>query len=361
MLDPPHGRGRSPPLVGSHDGSPWLPRRRILVRRRAIWQRQACWRRPGRFPSRSLDLGKMVYDFKSVDEATLDAAQNRHLDCAFVRRDGGPWLSTQRKGLLLWKRGKLAAFPDRCCTPGSKTEGIVEDLDGSLWIRASAGLSHLRNGACEQAGLSARYPGGFPKAIQIDHRGMLWVEMQSGAILFRRAGESVFRIAPAELGRAGEYSYFHEAPDGSVWLSDGAGLRRISDTNGTLLANLSRDKRVNAGTIRDFAFSPDGALWAASNNGIELFDQSAVQRGWIVAGTGRAFTRDLGLSSGAILKVAVDQEGSVWGGTNSGLDQFRKTPLTTVPLPRLTSNPNTSSLSLRATERVSGSEIAPYR
>jgi len=360
MLDPPHGRGRSPrwlvhatvllgyfgagfSSIGGLYGSD-RPAGGVLGDfHHAAWTSENGLGsvfdiQQGADGYLWLNTSKGIYRFdgvrfQSVDEATLGAAQNRDLDSAFVGRDGGLWLSTQRKGLLLWKNGKLTAFPDRRCTPGSKTEGIVEDLDGSLWIRASAGLSHLRNGACEQAGPSAGYPGGFPKAIQIDHRGSLWVEMQSGAILFRHAGESKFRSAPAELGSAGEYSYFHEAPDGSVWLSDGAGLRRISDTNGTLLAKPNRDKRMNLGSIRDFAFSPDGALWAASDNGIERFDQSAVQRGWAEAGAGRAFTRHLGLSSEAILKVAVDQEGSVWAGTNSGLDQFRKTPLTTVPLP----------------------------
>ena len=48
---------------------------------------------------------------------------------------------------------------------------------------------------------------------------------------------------------------------------------------------------------------------------------------------GESFTTAQGLSSDAVWKVLIDREGSIWVGTNSGLDRLRRTALTTLSLP----------------------------
>ena len=48
---------------------------------------------------------------------------------------------------------------------------------------------------------------------------------------------------------------------------------------------------------------------------------------------GESFTTRQGLSSDAVWKVLIDREGSIWVGTNSGLDRLRRTALSTVALP----------------------------
>jgi signal transduction histidine kinase len=52
-----------------------------------------------------------------------------------------------------------------------------------------------------------------------------------------------------------------------------------------------------------------------------------------VSAPGMNFTTRQGLSSDAVWKVLIDREGSVWVGTNSGLDRLRRTALSTVELP----------------------------
>jgi hypothetical protein len=64
---------------------------------------------------------------------------------------------------LLWKNGRVSNFPDRRCTPKRKQGQIIEDLDGSLWVQANAGLFRLRSEVCEQIGAKQGYPGGFPR------------------------------------------------------------------------------------------------------------------------------------------------------------------------------------------------------
>ena len=129
--------------------------------------------------------------------------------------------------------------------------------------------------------------------------------------------------------------FLHEAPDGSIWLSDDHGLRRLTDQKGAPIAQASPAKGPG-GSIRfgDFTFAGN-AIWAVSDQGLRRFDhmdQWPVPR--VTSTTpGESFTTAQGLSSDAVWKVLIDREGSIWVGTNSGLDRLRRTALTTLSLP----------------------------
>src|SRR5580692_6928217 len=63
--------------------------------------------------------------FQSVEEVTRGAARNSEIDSVFLSASGGLWLTTEGAGLLFWKDGRLAAYPDRRCTPSRKQGQIV--------------------------------------------------------------------------------------------------------------------------------------------------------------------------------------------------------------------------------------------
>ena len=85
----------------------------------------------------------------------------------------------------------------------------------------------------------------------------------------------------------------------------------------------------------DFTFTKDGSIWAVSNRGLRRFDhvdQWATLQATASA-PGESFTTKRGLSSDAVWKVLIDREGSIWVGTNSGLDRLRLSALSTLALP----------------------------
>jgi len=176
--------------------------------------------------------------FQSVEEATNGAVPNSEIHAVFLSASGGVWLKTRAAGLLLWKDGRLTTFTDRRCTPVMQMEGIAEDHDGSLWLQTSGGLFHMRGSTCEQIGPEHGYPGGFPAAILVDREGIVWARTLSGAVLFLAPGQSKFQrieydagatSAAFVLATATHNTFLHEAEDGSIWLSDDHGLRRVTN------------------------------------------------------------------------------------------------------------------------------------
>jgi signal transduction histidine kinase/ligand-binding sensor domain-containing protein len=283
--------------------------------------------------------------FQSVEEATNGAVPNTEVSSVFLSPSGGIWLKTRAAGLLLWKAGQLTTFRDRRCTPVLQMNGIAEDHDGSLWLQASVGLFHLRGSVCEQIGPERGYPGGFAAAILVDHEGTVWVKTVAGPILFLRPGQARFQklnydagttSAAFFLATATHNSYLHEAPDGSVWLSDDYGLRRVTDKGtGRVLQSISDHRPAKSVQLGDFTFTADGSIWAVSDKGLRRFDHvdqwptpQAAE-----SAPGMTFTTRQGLSSDAVWKVLIDREGSIWVGTNSGLDRLRRTALSPVTLP----------------------------
>jgi signal transduction histidine kinase/ligand-binding sensor domain-containing protein len=283
--------------------------------------------------------------FQSVEEVTNGAVRNSEIHSAFLSSSGGVWLKTRAAGLVLWKDERLSVFSDRRCTPALQLEGLAEDRDGSLWVQGSVGFFHLRGSVCEPVGAEQGYPGGFPAAILVDSKGTVWVRTVAGALLFLPRGQSKFQLLRYDAGTSSaafvlaaptHNSFLHEAPDGSIWLSDDYGLRRVTNTAGEPVFSSPHDKghkeKIQFG---DFTFGADGSLWAVTDKGVWRFEQA--ERSQMPQETDdsrhESFTAEQGLSSNAAWKVFIDREGSVWIGTNSGLDLLRRTTLTSLALP----------------------------
>ena len=283
--------------------------------------------------------------FQSVEEVTNGAAENSQIHSAFLSPSGGVWLKTRAAGLLLWKGGRLSVFTDRRCTPALQMEGMTEDQDGTLWIQGSAGLFHMRGSVCEQVGLEHGYPGGFPAAILVDRKGKIWVRTLAGDLLFLPRGDSRFQrllytagaiSAAYVLAARSHNAFLHEAPDGSIWLSDDYGLRRVTNSAGAPVAPSGGEEGKESIQFGDFTFAPDGSLWAASDKGVRRFDHIERWQTPIAKedSPGEIFTTEQGLSSNTAWKVLIDRENSVWVGTNAGFDQLRHTTLSALVFPQ---------------------------
>src|SRR5215472_13969278 len=71
-------------------------------------------------------------------------------------------------------------------------------------------------------------PGGFPAGLLMDGDGTLWVKTWTGPLLFLPRGHTKFQVSKYGEGISSGYAYLREGPDGTIWLSDGQGLRQVA-------------------------------------------------------------------------------------------------------------------------------------
>src|SRR5262245_18381691 len=132
----------------------------------------------------------------------------------------------------------------------------------------SGGFFHLRGSVCEPVGAEQGYPGGFPAAILVDSKGTVWVRTLGGGVLFLAPGQSRFQALRYDAGSTSaafvlvtptNASFLHEAPDGTIWLSDDYGLRKIKNKAGepVFSSPVSRGRKENI-RFGDFTFAADG-------------------------------------------------------------------------------------------------------
>jgi ligand-binding sensor domain-containing protein len=120
------------------------------------------------------------------------------------------------------------------------------------------------------------------------------------------------------LTATGRANDVRPAPDGSgAWVATDGGLLRF-DADGSLARKYTRREGLASHGVREIALDPGGALWVATDRGVNRIDGEVVTR----------FTTRDGLPDDTILAVAADAEGRVLAGTRRGVailegDRFR--------------------------------------
>jgi signal transduction histidine kinase/ligand-binding sensor domain-containing protein len=272
--------------------------------------------------------------FQSLSEATNGAVDSGEVDGARASAFGGVWLTTRAHGQLLWKDSRVFDFPDRRCTEGRRPNGTFEDADGSLWISSSAGFAHLHQGVCEIVRAEG-YPGDYPAASLMDSAGTLWIKRPTGELLYRKRGEKAFHPHVAGEGAVQAFAFLRESPNGDIWISDSHGLRNIATVKAPDATAGSQQRSLAADHFGYFVFDHDGAIWAATPQGLERFTHVADQPTGVPlsAASGEIYNMKDGLSSDNVRSLLVDREGTVWAATSSGLDRFRRNLFSTVNVP----------------------------
>jgi len=274
--------------------------------------------------------------FETIEEVSNGAIRNDEAYTAMAGRGDYVWLTTRAAGLLLWKDRRVTPFPfDRRCVTAALTNGMVEDLDGSLWVRGLSGLYHLNGTSCEIVDTEKGYPGGVPAAIFVDTKGTVWVKAPSGALVSRSRGEPRFRLHRFVSGPSPNPAFLGEDPSGGIWISDDNGIRPLDVRSRAVRSPPTTQMAPAANApFGDFAFAPDRSLWFVTPDRLShLSPEHWRGKKAIKTAFGDQFTRGNGLSSDVVWRILVSREGDIWIATNSGLDQLRRTVLKSVALP----------------------------
>ena len=211
---------------------------------------------------------------------------------------------------------------------------VAEAGDSSLWFESTSGLAHLDGSGCELIGAKHGYPGGLPKALLVDRSCTVWVVSASGVLLHKPQGQSSFRPVNGSIHTSGTAVAIRQGPGRDIWISDDSGLRRLI-AGSIPKVNSRPSTRIASSSSRDFAFAADGSLWTVTSDGVSHFSRESVSKAspYLKGTPLESFSPQQGLSSDGVSKVMIDREGTVWIGTNSGLDSLHQSILQSLSLP----------------------------
>ena len=173
------------------------------------------------------------------------------------------------------------------------------------------------------------FPGKAASAVFVDRKGTLWVSTED-TLVFLSPGAR--RFQPTGI-RVGQVPQIRQALSGKLWMAETTrSVRPIPLPDKWLPPD---ETEVQVGSL-GILFDNNGALWITSlGDGLRRAPAPELLQGKVgeFSSAVESFTAKDGLSDDFILSIFQDREGSIWVGTNNGLDRFRKTNLVPLVIP----------------------------
>lgn len=244
----------------------------------------------------------------------------RHIDRVLslaVAHDGALWIGTEN-GLLRWKDGAYQAYGTAEGLPGREVRGVHVSAAGIVWIATGGGVAWFSGGSFGSFREVEGTPLGTAESFVEGSDGTLWVNASGGRVVVVPAGDPAAR-GWLEPPVDGPHSMLLEDRAGARWLASAGGTARLG---GGSAAGL-REYDLRGGSL--MVEGPRGGYWLGTiNDGATFFrvdgDTAIVDR----------YSLPDGRLGFRVRSGYVDEDGSVWLGTNAnGLLRARRNLFTT--------------------------------
>lgn len=248
----------------------------------------------------------------------------------FASADGGLWIARNVGGVSFLKNGKFTHYTEREGLPTRQPRCFAQDLDGVIWAAVQDGLARFDGTRWHKVGIDWNYPADTAWSVVVDRDGTVWAA-SADAVYSLPRGEKRFR----DTGLRVRPGMLLVAPDNSLWLTEPTQqLTTLLEKNGHELA---RGRTVIKASNWRPMFDRRGGLWMGSwGSGALLFrDPRELADGTFgTPGPGaEAFREADGLVDDRITYFLEDREGSIWVGTNGGLNRLRRRNVSWLAMP----------------------------
>jgi serine phosphatase RsbU (regulator of sigma subunit) len=244
-----------------------------------------------------------------------------NVNAIFQDKTGALWFGTSA-GILHYYPGsakKAVIYNEAGSLFYKDIRFFKEDMDGDLWIGANSGgviKYNMKASKFEAQPYinTILYTGGQVTALEIDRRNNLWIGTVEGIAVGTINGNNFQRYTLMDSLTIFEITALYCDPKGDMWIGtlprgDKPGLIKYDDAR-----KVFKPVSVLPGIIpRAMVMDMKGVLWIGTGKGLISFKNDSVIS---------TMTQDDGLLSNNINLLAAGEDGSIYIGTNNGLNRY---------------------------------------
>jgi diguanylate cyclase (GGDEF)-like protein len=291
-------------------------------------------------------------EWKVFDRNVIPGLSDNGIRALLAAKDGRLWVASARDGLFSYYKGQWAAIPYEKESGQAQITSLFEDRNGTIWIAAASQTIM----SLEPSGALKRYPIQLPDAknsalgFEQDSEGNIWLATRVG---LAKLNKDRFELAQPFSVAVNSVAALAKASDGNLLVITDQGLFKQDKRQffpvkgGEELGNrhqvesilVESADRIMFGTQSEGLFCLCGkeleqfdtknglvnnriatlfldqekSLWIGTNLGVTRIRTGQITR----------FARHNGLSDDYVRAVLKDSDGSMWVGTSSGLNRIK--------------------------------------
>ena len=229
------------------------------------------------------------------------------IQCLGSGRNGEVWVCTP-DGLVRMVDGKVKVFGTAQGLASNNVRAICEAADGSLWVGTESSQLSVWNGSGFTAHpLTSIPPDAAIRSMRCTRDG-IFIGTTNGLIQLKDGREHLFTVKD---GLADNWVLsLAQGRDGSLWIGTRNGFSRLR--NGEIESFLPQDG-LSQSTVYSLYEDREGSLWVGTKHGLNQF----------LDGRAVPYTESEGLPSNDTGPVLEDGRGNIWVGTlGAGLARF---------------------------------------
>ena len=277
--------------------------------------------------------------------------------------EGNILIADQNNGLTIFKGDAFETINEKEILPDPNVNAIYQDKTGSVWFGTNAGISRYYPGPEKKTVVYNKDKNAISEYIRFfreDKDGNLWVGANEGGVILYNMKTSKFEAQPyinSVLPQIDQVTALEIDRMNTLWIGTAEGVavgtineqdfRRFNSLDSIIINNITAlycdpngdmwigteprgdkpglfkfnsakryFKRVSAfsGMIpRNMVMDRKGVLWIGTNQGLKAFRNDS-----IIA----TITQDDGLLSNIVNLLSVGEDGSIYIGTNNGLNRY---------------------------------------
>jgi ligand-binding sensor domain-containing protein/serine phosphatase RsbU (regulator of sigma subunit) len=268
------------------------------------------------------DNGLTIYKGNILTVNDKSILPDSTVNAIYQDKSGTMWFGTKAgiSRYSLWSDKKPVFYFEKGNSPFEDIRFFREDRGGNLWIGANKGGVVLYNS--KTSGFEAnkeinrelvKNSDGKVSAIEIDKQNRLWVGTDDGVIV---GADNPMRYSLSESFpfTIGAVTSLYCDPSGNMWIGAEPGYKKPGLIKYDVLKNKFVPFYSLQGIIpRTMEMDSLGVMWIGTNDGVKAFKDDSI------ISTVKA---ENGLLSDLISLLKIGKDGSIYIGTNKGLNRY---------------------------------------